>query len=153
MRWFPLLVASVAVAMLLGCNGDGKPPPGIFGKVISKGTRQPIANATVTLLQNGNEVASVETPESGTFAFPNLPPGSYTLLVTAEGYWQTQVGVTLLQGQRLTVTVEMVSEQEGPPTDVPIFQSHSGAITTFSRCSKGLRSASSIVQTVRQRKT
>lgn len=120
MRWLMALAALLGIVVLWGCGGNGRTTPGIFGKVISKGTRQPIANATVTLFRDGNEIASVETPESGSFAFPNLEPGNYTLVVTAEGYWRAQVGVTLEQGQRLTVNVEMVSEQEGPPTDVPI---------------------------------
>ncbi|MCS3918427.1 carboxypeptidase-like regulatory domain-containing protein [Fervidibacter sacchari] len=120
MRWFVLLVTLIAIALLLGCNGNGKLTPGIFGKVISKGTRQPIANATVKVLSGDVEVASVTTNGNGAFAFPNLLPGSYTLVVSAEGYWESRVGVTLETNQRLSVTVELYSEQEGPPTDVPI---------------------------------
>lgn len=119
MRLLTVVAALLGIVVLLGC-GNGKPTPGIFGKVISKGTRQPIANATVTLLRDGNEIASVKTPENGSFAFPNIEPGTYTLVVTAEGYFQTQVRVTLGLGVRLPVNVEMISEQEGPPTDVPI---------------------------------
>ncbi len=120
MRWFVLLAALTCVVTLLGCNGNGKPMPGIFGKVISKGTRQPIANATVKVLSGDVEVASVTTNGNGAFAFPNLPPGSYTLVVSAEGYWESRVGVTLGTNQRVSVTIELYSEQEGPPTDVPI---------------------------------
>jgi len=120
MRWIALLATLIVVAMLLGCNGNGKPTPGIFGKVISKGTRQPIANATVKVLSGDEEVASVTTNENGLFAFPNLSPGSYTLVVSAEGYWESRVGVTLRTDQILSVTIELYSEQEGPPTDVPI---------------------------------
>lgn len=120
MRWFGLALILFANLSLLGCSGGGKTPPGIFGKVISKGTRQPIANATVSLQRDSEEVASVQTNGSGEFAFPNLQPGTYRLIVSADGYLDAQVGVTLAQDQRLAVTVEMVSVQEGPPTDVPI---------------------------------
>jgi len=86
MRWFALLVALICIAMLfgcnlLGCNGNGKPTPGIFGKVINKGTRQPIANATVTVLSGDVEVASVTTNGSGLFAFPNLPDDKWERLI------------------------------------------------------------------------
>jgi hypothetical protein len=120
MRWIALLTALTCVVTLLGCSGVSKPTPGIFGKVISKGTRQPIANATVKVFSGDVEIASVTTNKEGSFAFPNLPPGSYTLVVSAEGFWESRVGVTLGTNQRLSVTVELYSEQEGPPTDVPI---------------------------------
>lgn len=119
-RWLLLSVALISISVLFGCTNGTPKIPGIFGKVVSKGTRQPIANATVTLLRDGLDVGSVKTSENGAFGFPNLQPGSYTLVVTAEGYLTTQVGVTLEQEQRLSVTVEMLSEQEGPPTDIPI---------------------------------
>jgi hypothetical protein len=61
MRWIALLAALTCVVTLLGCSGVSKPTPGIFGKVISKGTRQPIANATVKVLSGDVEVASVTT--------------------------------------------------------------------------------------------
>lgn len=120
MRWLLLTLTLLATLVLLGCNGNGNPPPGIFGQVINKGTRQPIANATVLLRRDGNELASVQTNGNGKFAFPNLEPGTYTLVISANGYWDAQVWVTLAQGQRVSVTVEMILGQEGPPTDVPI---------------------------------
>ncbi len=122
MRWLGILTALIGIVLLFGCLGfnNGKLTPGIFGQVISKGTRQPIANATVSLRRDGNELASVQTNGDGRFAFPNLEPGTYLLVVSANGYWDAQVWVTLAQGQRLTISVEMLLLPEGPPTDVPI---------------------------------
>ncbi len=120
MRWIVIAAAFIATLSFMGCGGGNKTPPGIYGQVISKGTRQPIANATVSLQQNGEEIASTQTNGNGKFAFPNLSPGTYTLVVSADGYWRAQVRVTLEQGRQLSVTIEMFSEQEGPPTDVPI---------------------------------
>ncbi len=120
MRWIAFVLMLLATLMLFGCNDNGKPSPGIFGQVISKETRRPIANATVSLQRDGNELASVQTNGNGKFAFPNLEPGTYSLVVSADGYWDALGWVTLAQGQRLSVTIEMISLQEGPPTDVPI---------------------------------
>lgn len=120
MRWIVIAIALFTTLSIMGCGGDNKKPPGIYGQVISKGTRQPIANATVSLQQDGNEIDSVQTNGNGKFVFLNLSPGTYTLVVSADGYWRTQVRVTLEQGRQLSVTIEMLSEQEGPPTDVPI---------------------------------
>ncbi len=120
MRWIVIAASLIATLSFIGCGGDNKTPPGIYGQVISKGTRLPIANATVSLQRDGNEIASTQTNGNGKFAFPNLSPGTYTLVVSADGYWRTQVRVTLEQGKQLSVTIEMLSEQEGPPTDVPI---------------------------------
>ncbi|MCS7185520.1 MAG: carboxypeptidase-like regulatory domain-containing protein [Armatimonadetes bacterium] len=120
MRWIAFTLMLLSTLALCGCGGGGGETLGIFGKVINRGTRLPIANAKVLLKQDGNEIATVQTNGSGKFAFPNLPAGDYTLVASADGYLDTQVRVTLAQGQRLSVTIEMISVQEGPPTDVPI---------------------------------
>ena len=48
----------------------------------------PINGATVTLLKNGQTVATYVTDElyNGVFVFEDLEPGNYTLSVTADGY-------------------------------------------------------------------
>lgn len=120
MRWIVIAAAFITTLSFMGCGGGNRTPLGIYGQVISKGTRQPIANATVSLQQDGKEIASTQTNGSGKFAFPNLSPGTYTLVVSTDGHWRAQVKVTLEQGRQLSVTIEMFSEQEGPPTDVPI---------------------------------
>lgn len=121
MRYFTLLASLIGATILLGCSGVGEPVPGIFGKVIEKRTGQPIANATVTLFRDGSdEIATAKTAENGSFAFPGVSPGSYTLVISTEGYLEGRIEVTLKVGQRLSVPVELYSVQEGPPTDVPI---------------------------------
>ncbi|MCS7265064.1 MAG: carboxypeptidase-like regulatory domain-containing protein [Armatimonadetes bacterium] len=120
MRWISVALIGLTIVLFWGCSGGGGETKGIFGQVISKGTRQPIANATVSLQQNGNEIASVQTDSNGRFAFPNLPSGTYTIVVSSTSYWDTQIRVTFARDQRLSVTIEMISEQEGPPADVPI---------------------------------
>ncbi len=123
MRWMNLLALLLLVPCsitLFGCGGNGK-PPGIFGRVVSKGTRQPIASATVTLLRGDTQVAQVTTDSEGKFAFPNLTVGDYTVVVTADGFLESRIRVTLTtEKRRESLTVELLSPEEGPPTDVPI---------------------------------
>ena len=123
MRWLRLsvLVGTAVLSLaLLGCGGNGE-PPGIFGRVLSSGTRQPVANALVVVLRDATLVEQMETGTNGSFRFPNLAVGIYALVVTAAGFGESRVGVTLTTARpRVTVTVELLASQDGPPTDVPI---------------------------------
>ena len=122
MRWCLIATLWLGLTILMACGG-GESPVGLFGRVISKSTRQPIPNVVVVVRQNetGTEVARTTTNNDGAFAFPNLSPGSYTLVVTAEGFLEAQVVVILTaETPRKTIVVTLFPEQEGPPTDVPI---------------------------------
>ncbi len=119
MRWTLPALLCLLLLGALGCGGNGG-PSGIFGTAIHKSTRRPVANAQVVLLRGEVPFAEVVTDSSGKFSFPNLPADSYTLVVTADGFIESRVGVTLTAGARRTVTVELVPQEEGPPTDVPI---------------------------------
>ena len=56
---------------------------GVTGTVVTDGT--PFAGAVVNLLQNGQLVSNTDASANGTFSFPNLPMGTYTLDVTGGG--------------------------------------------------------------------
>ncbi len=55
----------------------------IRGTVYRQETGDPLANATVRLVETGRHAL---TDENGEFRFDNLPPGDYTLTVIAVGY-------------------------------------------------------------------
>jgi hypothetical protein len=64
----------------------------IAGQVIDGATGAPLAGATVTVFDAGNNlVATVQTASDGSYATPALPPGIYTISVALNGF----IGTTL----------------------------------------------------------
>lgn len=73
-----------------------KTPGGIFGLVVDARTgSEPIAGATVTVL--GTDLMTESGPD-GAYQFSRVSPGDYTVETTAEGYFESQVGVTVVKG-------------------------------------------------------
>ena len=76
----------------------------IVGQVIDADTGDPIPGANVTLIEYNQ---TVTTDVNGTFTF-NVEPGTYTLFVEAEGYFNTTVSVSV--GENETVIVQIPLE-------------------------------------------
>ncbi len=73
----------------------------ILGRVWDKDFAEPLADAQVTVIENGARAA---TDAQGTFRLPDLPPGRYTLSIGKDGY--------LRQSRDLTVTAGRLTELE-----------------------------------------
>ena len=71
---------------------------GITATVVNRSGRIPIQGAQVTLVQDGETVASAVTPVDGKFNFEGLDNGSYTLKVEAEDFIGTEIFVTVEKG-------------------------------------------------------
>jgi hypothetical protein len=68
----------------------------IFGRVIDGRSQQPVANAIVSV----NSVLNKKTDGSGAFSIANVPVGTQTLTVYANGYQTATVsGIVVLKGQ------------------------------------------------------
>ncbi|MBV9495001.1 MAG: carboxypeptidase regulatory-like domain-containing protein, partial [Acidobacteria bacterium] len=80
------------------------PLPGtINGTILDGGTSQPLAGATVVLRDgNGQVVGTTTTDSSGHYTFPNLPPGNYTIEMSAPGYQTSTVSQTVGPNQTVT---------------------------------------------------
>jgi hypothetical protein len=74
-------------------------------------TSSGLANATVTLLNNGVTVTTVKTDASGNFSFANVPLGSYTINVSGTSGSLTYIGTVTItvSGTPGNVTIQTFS--------------------------------------------
>lgn len=81
---------------------------GIAGQVLDL-LLQPVAGATVVVLEGPERPAPVSTDAQGRFAFPDLPGGVYTLEVRAAGFRNTRRdGITVTTDRTTSVTIQML---------------------------------------------
>ncbi|MBW3113649.1 carboxypeptidase regulatory-like domain-containing protein [Bacillus sp. MCCB 382] len=66
-----------------------------------------IAGATVTIFQNNIQIGSVITDSTGNYMVSGLPPGSYTVVVSAPNYTTESVAAMIVNGQTTTVNVTL----------------------------------------------
>lgn len=117
---FCLLIEFVIVVFLTGCGGGSSGANSEAGGALSL-TGQitvedsaparavvkdgPVSGATVQVLDAaGAVVAETITDENGNFAFHNLPPGTYSLVVTGSGFAAVTIdGVVVLSGDTAVV--------------------------------------------------
>lgn len=87
---------------------------GLFGRVVLAGTAaapsaDPVSGATVTVIDvRGDVLGTVATAGDGSFSFPHLPKGAYTLMVAAAGHQPVAIPVTIVQGEPTHHEVELV---------------------------------------------
>jgi Carboxypeptidase regulatory-like domain len=87
---------------------------GLFGRVRLAGTAaapsaEPVSGATVTVIDvRGDVLGTVATAGDGSFSFPHLPKGTYTLMVAAAGHQPVAIPVTVVQGEPTHHEVELV---------------------------------------------
>jgi hypothetical protein len=71
---------------------------------------EPVSGATVTVSDVRGEVLGAGgTGEDGSFSFPNLPEGTYTLVVTAVGYQPVAASVAVGRGEPTRHEVEIAA--------------------------------------------
>ncbi|MFQ6000067.1 MAG: carboxypeptidase-like regulatory domain-containing protein, partial [Anaerolineae bacterium] len=80
----------------------------ISGTVTNATTGQPISGATVDAMQNGNVVDTATADASGNYTFPELPPGTYTLVARATRFpSSTRENVHFIAGQNTVVNFRL----------------------------------------------
>ncbi len=107
-----LALPSVIVACsVTGNAGAQAPAPGsIRGAVVDKEFNTPIAGATVSVL---NTSARAVTGENGSYVIPNLAAGSYTIVITKEGYVRgVKANVVVSAGRLVDADVALAGEFE-----------------------------------------
>lgn len=133
--------ASAAVVLLFvlglsGCIGGSAGSSGVEAKVdvdasfsedtgairgiVTSTELQPLAGARVTILELSREA---NTSEAGVFAFSEIPPGDYKLVVEALGYTSIARALSVLVGQitELNVALEVLPILE-PYVELLIFR-------------------------------
>ena len=66
------------------------------GRIVSRPDKAPVAGASLKLVSNGEEIASTVSGADGTFSFEGIPAGDYSVEISAAGFTD----------ERLTMTVE-----------------------------------------------
>jgi TonB-dependent receptor len=98
------LVISITAARAQGSGVAGA----IRGRVTDKDFDVALSRVRVTLVE---ALLATSTNEDGRFVFENVPPGTYTLSFTKDGFErQVSAGVVVAPGQIAEVDVELASE-------------------------------------------
>ena len=92
-----LILAFAAILCTLGLAAQTY-TGGVKGTVINRTDRQPVAEATLVLMQGLEEIATATSDASGNFLIPDLADGMYDLVITAPDFIETRVNVTVNDG-------------------------------------------------------
>ncbi|WP_052360936.1 TonB-dependent siderophore receptor [Geminisphaera colitermitum] len=114
---FLLLTPAIAPAVVQAQSSPAVDPRAsetgsVDGSLLIAGTSaRPTDSVRVTVLETG-AVSNVDT--QGRYAFPDLPPGTYTLIVSGEGYGRLRItDVVVRPGQRLALGQEILPVLQG----------------------------------------
>jgi hypothetical protein len=115
MRSMSLAVAILALAF--GAAPVGAQETGlIYGRLLSTGSKAPIADAVVRLIEEGSERETVRrTDEAGRLNLVGVRPGLYRLEIDRSGFAAVEVvGIQVKRADRVRVNVEMTPWDEAP---------------------------------------
>jgi len=105
------LFCAIALS-LLSLSLLAGPTGGIKGVIVDRSGRTPIAGADLQLKEGETSLAVGKTLPDGSFSFPELINGNYTIEVSASGYMGTSIFATVEGGLvRDVMTVSLSSER------------------------------------------
>ncbi|USK42072.1 carboxypeptidase regulatory-like domain-containing protein [Cytobacillus oceanisediminis] len=92
-------------------------PASVSGVVTDNQTGQPLSQVLVQIFPLGSDVPirSTLTDPAGFYALTGLPPGTYIVRFTAEGYESREIQITLAEGQNLILNVQLGGIIPPPP--------------------------------------
>jgi hypothetical protein len=103
------ICAAVLVVFFLASPALAQAPAGsttVSGRILDISAGLPITSAVVALRQNEAVVASTTTARDGSFSFPNVGPGDYSLLITANGYQTTLIPTLRVEAGQASVELQ-----------------------------------------------
>ena len=89
-----ILTACLLAGLASYAQGFG----GIKASIVNRMGRSPIAGAKVELSRSGEGIASAKADAEGRFLFDRIEDGNYSILVTAPGFVETEINVTVEKG-------------------------------------------------------
>lgn len=78
----------------------------ISGRILETSAGLPVSGASVELRQGVNVIAKTTTSVDGSFSFPGVAPGTYTINVTAVGYQSAVIPALAVESSQPTVEVQ-----------------------------------------------
>ena len=107
MRWqVPLApLAALSLLVLVPARGEGQTAGRLTGTVTEALAQRPLQGVTVTLL--GRDTTRASTSAEGSYAFPRVPPGTYTVRAIAIGYVAADQRVTVAEGAAATANFSL----------------------------------------------
>ena len=103
-----LTIAAVLCSISLFAQSDFG---GVKGKVVNRAGRTPIAGAELVLSQGGETIVSAKADAEGNFLVEDLQNGIYDLKVSAPGFLDANVNVTIEGYVKDLIFVGMIIEQ------------------------------------------
>ncbi|WP_270182938.1 carboxypeptidase regulatory-like domain-containing protein [Alkalihalobacillus sp. CinArs1] len=95
--------ATVVADQITSVDLTMQPNPSEMSGTITDPSGNPIPNATIQIIDtNGSILGSGATDQSGQYVIGNLPPGSFSVIVSAQDFASTTGGITLTPGQTVT---------------------------------------------------
>ncbi|MBC8034040.1 MAG: carboxypeptidase regulatory-like domain-containing protein [Chitinophagaceae bacterium] len=117
-RWILLIITALCCQFAVKANG-GKKNPGdstVQGSITDTDSKKPVSDVTVSvssLKQPGKKEVKV-TDAAGTFTFPQIRPGEFTIQLEKKGYKTCRKEFIMVkEGIQLKLTLEAEDEDGG----------------------------------------
>jgi hypothetical protein len=99
-------------------------PSALFGRVVyvtPQGEQVPVPNAAVSLTQKGTVVAASRTDGDGIFRIGGLRPGTYSLVISADGanIADREVQINASESLAIEITSPMAPQLKAPERGIP----------------------------------
>ncbi|HVW61310.1 MAG TPA: carboxypeptidase-like regulatory domain-containing protein [Puia sp.] len=98
----------VITMMLLPILTNAQPTGTIKGRIIEQATKQPIPGVTVAVK---DRPLTVLTDSTGAYSIPDIPPGTYSLILTHIGFQERQVNdISVVGSKTFYVETELLND-------------------------------------------
>src|SRR5579872_655915 len=89
--WFLWWLAASQPAIAANVSATNPAAGSVTGTVVDTTGGLPIVGAKVELDQGSQKIAETRTDKDGSFAFGDIPPGVYALVIEASGYERSRL--------------------------------------------------------------